>query len=109
MKLYLAVDRSGVIIAQALTAANIDDGITGIDLMALDGDLVSVTADAAYDPVAFYDTAGARSATVVVPNTTARVSRWRPQSSARDRTIKPDSDDSKLTASAARSGLSPLK
>jgi IS5 family transposase len=89
-KLHLAVDRSGVIIAQALTAANVDDAITGIDLMeAIAGDLASVTADAAYDTVAFYDTAGARGATVVVPpNTTARVSRRRPRSGARDRTIK---------------------
>lgn len=89
-KLHLAVDRAGVIIAQALTAATINDAITGIDLIeTLDGDLASVTADAAYDTVAFYDTAGARGATVVVPpNKTARVSRRRPRSSARDRTVQ---------------------
>ena len=63
---------------------------TGIDLIAaVDGDMASVTADAAYDSIAFYDAAGARGAQVVVPPTkTARVSRRRPRSSARDRTIR---------------------
>jgi len=47
-----------------------------------------VTADAAYDTIAFYDAVGARGATVVVPPAkTASVSRRRPRSSARDRTI----------------------
>lgn len=89
-KLHLAVDCSGVIIAQALTEANVDDAITGIDLIErVNGDLASVTADAAYDTLAFYDAAGVRGATVVVPPTrTAKVSRRRPRSSARDRTIK---------------------
>ena len=51
-------------------------------------DIARVTADGAYDTIAFYDTATARGATVVVPpNKTARVSRRRPRSSARDRTI----------------------
>ncbi len=55
----------------------------------VDGDLVSVTGDAADDTVAFYDVAGPRAATVVVPpNRTARVSRRRPRSRARARTIK---------------------
>ena len=55
----------------------------------LDADIVRVTADGAYDTIAFYETAAARGATVVVPpNKTARVSRRRPRSSARDRTIK---------------------
>ena len=52
------------------------------------GDLASVTADTAYDTVAIDDAAGARRATVVGPPTkTAKVSRRRPRSSARDRTI----------------------
>ena len=56
---------------------------------AVAGDLASVTADTAYDTVATYDAAGARSATVVVsPTKTAKVSWRRPRSSARDRTIK---------------------
>ncbi len=51
-------------------------------------DITRVTADTAYDTVAFYDAAGARGATVVVPPAkTARVSRRRPRSSVRDRTI----------------------
>ena len=59
-----------------------------VDLEALDADITRVTADAAYDTIAFYETATARGATVVVPpNTTARVSRRKPRSSARDRTI----------------------
>ena len=51
------------------------------------GDPESVTADA-YDTVGFYDAAGARGATVVVPPTsTANVSRHGPRSRAHDRTI----------------------
>ena len=67
-----------------------DDATTGVTLIeAVEGDLTSVTGDAAYDTIAFYETATARGATVVVPpNKTARVSRRRPRSSARDRTIK---------------------
>ncbi len=88
-KLHLGVVRSGVIVAQALTEATVDDATTGMHLMdVVAGDLASVTADTAYDTVAIYDAAGARSATVVVPPTkTAKVSRRRPRSSARDRTI----------------------
>ena len=53
------------------------------------GKVTSVTADAAYDTLAFYDAATARGATVVVPpHRTARVSRRRPRSRARDRTIQ---------------------
>ena len=65
-KLHVGVDRSGVIVAWALTEASVD------------GALGQVTADAA----------GARGATVVVPPTsTAHVSRHGPRSRARDRTI----------------------
>ena len=50
--------------------------------------IARVTADAAYETVAFYAAAGMRDATVVVPpSKTARVSRRRPRSRARDRTI----------------------
>ena len=88
-KLHLGVDGSGVIVAQALTAGHGDDATTGIDLIeAVDGDISRVTADPAYDTIAFYETVTARGATVVVPpNKTARVSRRGPRSSARDRTI----------------------
>ena len=88
-KLHLGVDRSGVIVAQTLTEGHVDDASTGIALIeAAAGDLGSVTADAAYDTVGFYEAASARGATVVVPPTrTATVSRHGPRSSARDRTI----------------------
>ena len=88
-KLHLGVDRSGVIVARALTEASVDDATTGITLIeATDGALGRVTADAAYDTIGFYEAAGARGATVVVPPTrTANVSRYGPRSSARDRTI----------------------
>ena len=88
-KLHVDVDHTGVIVAHALTDATVDDATTGVELIeALDADIGRVTADAAYDTIAFYDTATARGATVVVPPAkTARVSRRRPRSSARDRTI----------------------
>ena len=88
-KLHLGVDRSGVIVARALTEASVDDATTGITLIeATDGALGRVTADAAYDTIGFYEAAGARGATVVVPPTrTAHVSRYGPRSGARDRTI----------------------
>ena len=54
----------------------------------VDDAIARVTADAAYDTVAFYAAAEMRDATVVVPpSKTARVSRRRPRSRARDRTI----------------------
>ena len=66
-----------------------EDATTALDLLtAVDGPLVHVTADAAYDTVAVYETAGARGATVVVPPArTATVSAHGPRSPARDRTI----------------------
>ncbi len=89
-KLHLGVDRAGVIVAQILTDGNADDAVTGLSLIdEVGGDLVSFTADAAYDTIAIYDAATARGAKVVVPPTrTAAVSRRRPRSTARDRTIK---------------------
>ena len=88
-KLHLAVDRAGVIVAHALTEPTVDDATIGIDLIeTVDDEIARVTADAAYDTVAFYEAAGMRDATVVVPpSKTARVARRRPRSRARDRTI----------------------
>ena len=88
-KLHLGVDQSGVILVHTLTEATGDDATTALDLItAVDGPLVRVTADAAYDTVAVYETAGARGATVVVPPArTANVSAHGPRSPARDRTI----------------------
>ncbi len=88
-KLHLGVDRSGVIVAHALTEATVDDAAVGIDLIeAAAGAVASVTGDGAYDTVAFYEAAGARDARVVVPPArTAKVSRSRPRSRARDHAI----------------------
>jgi hypothetical protein len=79
-----------VILAHRLTEATVDDATTALDLItAVEGNLVSVTADAAYDTIAVYEAAGARDATVVVPPArTANVSRHGPRSAARDRTIR---------------------
>ena len=84
-KRHLGVDRSGVIVARALTEASVDDATTGITLIeAVDDALGRVTADTAYDTIGFYEAAGARGATVVVPPTsTANVSRHGPWSRAR--------------------------
>ena len=89
LKLHLGVDQSGVILVHTLTEATGDDATTALDLLtAVDGPLVRVTADAAYDTVAVYETAGARGATVVIPPArTANVSGHGPRSPARDRTI----------------------
>ena len=88
-KLHRGVDQSGVIRVHTLTEATGDDATTALDLLtAVDGPLVRITADAAYDTVAVYETAGARGATVVVPPArTANVSGDGPRSPARDRTI----------------------
>ena len=88
-KLHLGVDPSGVIRVHTLTEATSDDATTGLDLLtAVKGPLVRVTADAAYDTVAVYETATARGATVIIPPAkTANVSGHGPRSPARDRTI----------------------
>ena len=78
-----------MIVAHALTEPTVDDATMGIDLIATGADAIArVTADAAYETVACYAAAEMRDATVVVPpSKTARVSRRRPRSRARDRTI----------------------
>ena len=88
-KLHLGVDQSGGIRVHTLTEATGDDATTTLNLLtAVEGSLVRVTADAAYDTVAVYETAGARGATVVIPPAkTANVSGHGPRSPARDRTI----------------------
>ena len=89
-KLHLGVDGAGVIVAQVLTEGHADDASQVGELLdVVDGDITNVVGDAAYDTVAVYDVASARGAEVVVPPTrTAVVSRRRPRSAARDRTIK---------------------
>ena len=89
-KFHIGVDRSGLIVAEALTHGRADDARTALSLIdGIEGEITSITADSAYDTVAIYNAAGARSATVVVPpiKTATRSRRRRSPSSARDRTI----------------------
>ena len=88
-KLHRGVDQSGAIRVHTLTEATGDDATTALDLLiAVEGPLVRITADAAFDTVAVYETATARGATVVIPPArTATVSGHGPRSPARDRTI----------------------
>ena len=88
-KLHRGVDPSGAILVHTLTEATGDDATTALDLLtAVEGPLVRITADAASDTVAVYETATARGATVVIPPArTATVSGHGPRSPARDRTI----------------------
>ena len=89
-KLHLGVDQAGVIVAQALTDSAVDDASTGIGLIeTIASSSRTVTADAAYDTLAFYEKANTRGTTVVVPPAkTAKLSRRNPRSSARDGTIR---------------------
>ena len=89
-KLHLGVDQAGVIVAQALTDSAVEDASTGIDLIeTIASSARTVTADAAYDTLAFYETANTRGTTVVVPPAkTAKLSQRNPRSSARDGTIR---------------------
>ena len=89
-KLHLGVDRTGVIVTHAITEPTADDATTGIGLVEhVNGDVAIVTADTAYDTIAFYDAATARGATVVVPPArTASLSRRGSRSKVRDRTIR---------------------
>ena len=89
-KLHVGVERSGLIVAEALTHGSADDAKTALDLVdGLGHGIASFTADAAYDTIAIYDAVGARGAKVVVPpiKTATRSRRKRPRPCARDRTI----------------------
>ena len=89
-KLHLGVDRAGAIVAQVLTDGNADDATTALGLIdTVEGNISSLTGDAAYDTVAIYDAARVRGANVIVPPTrTAAVSRRGPRSAVRDDTIR---------------------
>jgi IS5 family transposase len=89
-KLHLGVERSGVIVAGALTHGSADDAKTALDLIDdVAGDIASFTADAAYDTIAIYDAAAKVGAEVVVPpsKSATRSRQQRSRSSARDRVI----------------------
>ena len=61
---HIGVDRSGLIEAEALTHGRADDARTALSLIdGIEGEITSITADSAYDTVAIYNAAGARSAT----------------------------------------------
>ena len=79
-----------MIVAQALTDAPMDDAKTGAKLvLAVPDAIARVTADGAYDTVAFYDAAATRCTKIVVPPAKiARVSRRTGRSSVRDRSIE---------------------
>jgi transposase len=84
------VDRSGVIVAEALTDGNADEAKAALDLIdIIEADIESLTADAAYDSLAIYDASAARGGKVVVPpsKSATRSRQRRSRSSARDRTI----------------------
>jgi hypothetical protein len=89
-KLHLGVDRSGVIVAQALTHGSADDAKMGLALIGnVVGDVESLTAGSAYDTFAIYTASATRGADVVVPpsRSATRSRQQRSRSSARDRTI----------------------
>ena len=89
-KLHLGVDRSGVIVAEALTHRRADDAKTALDLIdEVEDAIASFTADAAYDTIAIYEATEARGAKVIVPpiRTATRSRRRRILPWARNRTI----------------------
>jgi IS5 family transposase len=89
-KLHIGVNRTGVIVAQALTLGSADDAKTALYLIDMvDGGIQSFTADAAYDTLAIYDASAAWGAEVVIPpsKSATRSSQRRSRSSALDRTI----------------------
>jgi len=89
-KLHIGVDRTGVIVAQALTHGSADDAKAALDLIDnVEGGIASFTADAAYDTIAIYNASTARGAGVVIPpsRSATRSRQRRSRSSARDRTI----------------------
>ena len=89
-KLHIGIDRTGMIIAQALTRGRADDAKAGLALIhAVERDITSITADAAYDTLAIYSAAAARSAKVVIPpiKTATRSRGQSPLLCTRDRTV----------------------
>ncbi len=103
-KLHIGVDRTGMIVAGILTDGNANDSKTALDLIdSIEGEIESLTADAAYDTLAIYDASAARGGEVVVPpsKSATRSRQRRSRSRARDRTI--------LRASCGRLGCSEWK
>ncbi|MFT5443326.1 MAG: hypothetical protein ACI8W3_002373 [Myxococcota bacterium] len=89
-KLYIGVDESGLIVAEALTHGSADDAKMGLALaIAVEADIDGLTADAAYDTLAIYDASITSGAEVVIPpsRSAAKSRQQRSRLSARDRTI----------------------
>jgi len=89
-KLHLGVDRTGMIVAEILTDGDVNDAKTALALIDnVEGDIETLTADAAYDTIAIYDTAAARRIEVVIPpsKSATRSRQRRFWTSARDHTI----------------------
>jgi hypothetical protein len=65
-KLHIGVTGEGEIVAQVLTDSNVGDAKAGVELIEqVEGDIKSVTGDAACDTAAVYDAVGARGAIAV--------------------------------------------
>jgi IS5 family transposase len=89
-KLHLGVDGAGSIVAQVLTASNVDDAATVPDLLdQIEGELSGFVADAAYDSRTVYGAATTRGATVVIPPTKGATvgGRRAARCSSRDQTV----------------------
>ena len=87
-KLHLAVDGSGVIVAQILTDGRVDDAATVPDLLdQVEGGMSVFTADTAYDARAVYVAARKHGAMVVIPPTKAARGRTRPRCPDREMTV----------------------
>ena len=89
-KLHIGVDQAGHILAQVLTDSSSDDANTGLAIIkSVRGKITSVTGDAAYDTVAIYQKAASMGARVVIPpSRSASISRRKPRSAERDKTIR---------------------
>jgi IS5 family transposase len=86
-KLHLGVDRAGSIVAELLAHGDADDARTALDLVdGVEADIVSFTADAAYDTIAIYEAAAARGVKVIVPPRKTATRSRRP--GARNRTVR---------------------
>ena len=68
VKLHIAVDRQGGILAHRVTEDTADDATTAIGMFhEIEGDFATATGDRAYDTRPFYAAAEARGARVIVP------------------------------------------
>ena len=84
-KLHLGVDRSGAIVAEVLTDGDVNDAKTALALLDnVEGDIETLTADAAYDTLAIYDVSAARGVEVIVPPSKRATRSRQPRSPSSD-------------------------